>query len=177
METATATATAAPATAAPGTAPALDVRAVPRPVLDALRRTDDAGRARTSAVTEQGGEPLRCCLTRARPGERITLLSYAPLLRWAAETGCDPGPYLETGPVFVHAEPCPGHPGGWPAGFHGGPRVLRAYAADGRILGGRLGGPAELPSLAAELLADPATAVLHVRAVEFGCFLHEVRRG
>ncbi|GLW58355.1 DUF1203 domain-containing protein [Kitasatospora phosalacinea] len=164
------------ATVATATATALDVRAVPAPVLAELRRTDDAGRAREAADAGPGGQPLRCCLTRARPGERIVLLSYAPLLRWAAETGCDPGPYLETGPVFVHAGPCAGHPGGWPEGFHGGPRVLRAYSADGRILGGRVGGPAELPGIAAELLADPATAVLHVRAVEYGCFLHEVRR-
>ncbi|WP_051732333.1 DUF1203 domain-containing protein [Kitasatospora phosalacinea] len=172
--TATATATAS----APGvtTATALDVRAVPAPVLAELLRADDAGRAREALVTETGDEPLRCCLTRARPGDRITLLSYAPLLRWAAETGRDPGPYLETGPVFVHAGPCAGHPGGWPEGFHRGPRVLRAYSADGRILGGQVGEPGELASLAAELLADPETAVLHVRAVEFGCFMHEVRR-
>ncbi|BAJ30510.1 MULTISPECIES: DUF1203 domain-containing protein [Kitasatospora] len=154
----------------------MDVRAVPAEVLAGLRRADDAGRARAAETTEAGGHPLRCCLTRARPGDRIVLLSYAPLLRWAAETGCDPGPYLETGPVFVHAEPCAGHPGGWPAGFHGGHRVLRAYSADGRILGGRIGEPEELPLIAAELLADPANAVLHVRAVEYGCFLHEVRR-
>ncbi|MFF4344159.1 DUF1203 domain-containing protein [Kitasatospora sp. NPDC001540] len=164
-------------TAATATVTALDVRAVPGPVLAELRRVDDAGRTREAFDAGLGDQPLRCCLTRARPGERIVLLSYAPLLRWAAETGCDPGPYLETGPVFVHAGPCAGHPGGWPEGFHRGPRVLRAYSADGLILGGKLGAPDELPSIAAELLADPATAVLHVRAVEFGCFLHEVRRG
>ncbi|MFJ5232503.1 DUF1203 domain-containing protein [Kitasatospora sp. NPDC088391] len=162
---------------ATATATATDVRAVPADVLAALRQTDDAGRPVVPfTVEEEGGHPLRCCLTRARTGERIALVSYAPLRRWAAETGCDPGAYVETGPVFVHAEPCAGHPGGWPDAFHGARRVLRAYAADGRILGGRLTEPAELPAVAAELLADPETAVLHVRAVEFGCFLHEVRR-
>ncbi|MFJ1752090.1 DUF1203 domain-containing protein [Kitasatospora sp. NPDC088134] len=158
------------------TATATEVRAVPAAVLAELRRTDDAGRPAVPFTVEDGGHPLRCCLTRARPGERIALVSYAPLRRWAAATGCDPGAYVETGPVFLHAEPCAGFAGGWPDGFHGTHRVLRAYGADGRILGGRLGEPAELPALAAELLADPETAVLHVRAVEFGCFLHEVHR-
>ncbi|MEV4556971.1 DUF1203 domain-containing protein [Kitasatospora sp. NPDC049285] len=154
------------------------VRAIPAEVLAELRRRDDSGRTPDPAATRDGGEPLRCCLTRARPGERIVLLSYAPLRRWAAETGCDPGAYEETGPVFGHAEPCPGPetPGGWPAGFHGGQRVLRAYSGAGRILRGVLGEPAELPRLAGELLADPEVAVVHVRAVEFGCFMHEVRR-
>ncbi|RKE20879.1 DUF1203 domain-containing protein [Streptomyces sp. TLI_171] len=154
----------------------LDIRAVPAATLAELRHADDAGRAPAPFTAEDGDQPLRCCLTRAAPGDRIALLSYAPLRRWAAETGCDPGAYMETGPVFVHAEPCGGFGGGWPEGFHGGQRVLRAYGADGRILGGVLGEPGELPELAAELLADPATALLHVRAVEFGCFLHEVRR-
>ncbi|MGW3510169.1 DUF1203 domain-containing protein, partial [Streptomyces sp. NPDC000994] len=31
------------------------------------------------------GAPLRCCLRRSEPGERIALVSYAPLRRWAAE--------------------------------------------------------------------------------------------
>ncbi|WP_232734203.1 DUF1203 domain-containing protein [Kitasatospora sp. CB02891] len=155
---------------------AFDVRAIPAGTLAELRRLDDSGRCHPVTVTEDAGAPLRCCLTRARAGERITLLSYAPLRRWAEETGCDPGPYLETGPVYVHADPCEGFAGGWPDAFHGGQRVVRAYSADGRILAGRVGEPAELPELAAELLDDPETAVVHVRAVGFGCFMHEVRR-
>lgn len=55
--------------------------------------------------------------------------------------------------------------------------MLRAYDSGGRILGGRLVQPAEAAAGAAELLADPEVAVLHVRAVEYGCFMHEVRRG
>ncbi|MFD7640024.1 DUF1203 domain-containing protein [Kitasatospora sp. NPDC059795] len=154
----------------------LDVRAVPAETLAELRRLDDSGRCHPVTVTEGAGAPLRCCLTRARVGERVVLLSYAPLRRWAEAAGCDPGAYLETGPVFVHADPCEGFAGGWPDGFHGGQRVVRAYSKDGRILGGRVGEPDELPKLAAELLADPEIAVVHVRAVEYGCFMHEVRR-
>ncbi|GAA4862479.1 DUF1203 domain-containing protein [Kitasatospora terrestris] len=155
---------------------ALDVRPIAPAVLTALRTADDAGRPPVHSVDTAGGAPLRCCLDRARPGDRIALLGYAPLRRWAAETGADPGPYDELGPVFVHADPCPGPAGGWPGAMHGGPRVLRAYDAAGRILRGVPGEPDELPALAAELLADPDVAVVHVRALAFGCFMHEVRR-
>lgn len=60
--------------------------------------------------------------------------------------------------------------------------MLRAYSADGRILGGRLTEPEEVSDArsAAEVLAgmfaDPDVALVHVRAVEFGCFTFEIRR-
>ncbi|MGW4895083.1 DUF1203 domain-containing protein [Kitasatospora sp. NPDC004240] len=154
----------------------LTVRPIEPLVLAELRRRDDAGRPPVLSVDEAGGAPLRCCLTRALPGDRIALLGYAPLRRWAAETGAEPGPYDETGPVFVHAEPCPGAGPGWPDGFHQGERVLRAYDAAGRILDGVPVTPETAEATAAGLLADPEVALLHVRALRFGCFLHEVRR-
>jgi hypothetical protein len=61
--------------------------------------------------------------------------------------------------------------------------VFRSYSASGRILAGRLAGGAETSDAAsaeailAEVFADPAVAVVHARAVEFGCFTFEVRRG
>ncbi|MFJ1709032.1 DUF1203 domain-containing protein [Kitasatospora sp. NPDC088346] len=155
---------------------ALDVRAVPAGVLRALRLRDDAGQPPVPSVDTEGGAPLRCCLTRALPGDRILLLSYAPLRRWAAETGADPGPYDEQGPVFVHAEECGGAADGWPAGLHAGERVVRAYDRRGRILGGSPAGPQDVERTVARVLADPEVAVVHVRALAFGCFLHEVRR-
>ncbi|WP_304450935.1 DUF1203 domain-containing protein [Nocardiopsis sp. YSL2] len=150
-------------------------------VLERLRAGDDAGRARKGFTDGEGGAPLRCCLRGSRAGERIMLVSYAPLRGWARERGVDPGPYDEVGPVFVHAQPCHGPQGtGYPLGLHGPLRVLRAYSAQGRILGGRT---VELPEeragevdgILAEVFADPAVALVHVRAVVFGCFLAEVR--
>ncbi len=78
------------------------------------------------------------------------------------------------GPVFVHADPCSG-PGGrrLAGGAQRVPRVLRAYDERGHILGGRLvpadGDP---ESVARELLGE--AAVVHVRAVVFGCFQFSV---
>ncbi|GAA3448134.1 DUF1203 domain-containing protein [Planomonospora venezuelensis] len=154
------------------------IRAIGPETVRSLLETDDAGRPPRLSVDEAGGSPLRCCLSRARPGERIALVSYAPLRRWAAETGADPGPYDELGPIFLHAGGCPG-PGsgpGWPQA-HRGPRVLRAYAAAGHILEGRhLAAGADAETALKELLDDPEVAVVHVRAVAFGCFQFEVRR-
>ncbi len=90
---------------------------------------------------------------------------------------------IRAGPVFIHATQCAGPDGtGFPAELTGAHRVLRAYSAGGQILGGRLASAAELAdsesagTVLAEVLADPAVAVVHVRAVEHGCFAFEARR-
>ncbi|MEV5153663.1 DUF1203 domain-containing protein [Streptomyces werraensis] len=153
------------------------VRAVPLQVVKELLVRDDAGRPAVPLTDGEGGSPLRCCLRRSRPGERIALVSYAPLRRWASETGVDPGAYDEQGPVFVHADGCAGpEDEGLP--FTSAHRVLRRYSTDGRILGGRLvQAPEDFVPALREAFADPAVALVHVRAVEYGCFLYEVRRG
>ncbi|OLZ65728.1 hypothetical protein AV521_30395 [Streptomyces sp. IMTB 2501] len=141
-----------------------------------LRTTDDAGRPTTPFTDAEGGAPLRCCLRRSAPGERIALVSYAPLRRWAADTGAHPGAYDEQGPVFIHADHCPG-PTGPALPFTDAHRVLRRYSAHGHILGGRLVDPSEsFQASFTEAFTDPEVALVHVRAVEYGCFLYEVRR-
>jgi hypothetical protein len=159
-----------------------EVRSIPAGVVRELLCTDDAGRPPVLVTDEEGGSPLRCCLRPARAGERVALVSYAPLRRWARQTGAEPGPYDEVGPVFIHAEPCAGPDGtGYPAWLAAGHRVLRAYGRDGRILGGQLiqasldCSPAAAESALAEMFADPRVAVVHGRALEFGCFTFEVR--
>ncbi|MFD7277094.1 DUF1203 domain-containing protein [Streptomyces sp. NPDC059862] len=143
-------------------------------VLKELRSADDAGRRMVPVTDEEGGAPLRCCLRRSEPGERIALVSYAPLRRWAAQTGAEPGAYDEQGPVFIHAEECggPTHEG---LPFTNAHRTLRRYSAEGRILGGRLIEDGFGTALA-EAFDGPDVALVHVRAVEYGCFLYEVRR-
>jgi hypothetical protein len=153
--------------------------------LKELRDTDDAGRPAVPFTDDEGGAPLRCCLRRSEPGERLALVSYAPLRRWAGETGAEPGAYDEQGPVFVHADDCAG-PATDAYPFTGAHRTVRRYSAEGHILGGRL---VEVPEAAPsrtfedafteafdEAFADPEVALVHVRAVEYGCFHYEVRR-
>ncbi|MGW3667674.1 DUF1203 domain-containing protein [Streptomyces sp. NPDC005141] len=146
-------------------------------VLKELRESDDAGRPLAPLTDEEGGAPLRCCLRRSEPGERIALVSYAPLRRWAAETGAEPGAYDEQGPVFIHADECAG-PAGDDLPFTNAHRTLRRYSAEGRILGGRLvPTPDAFDEAFTAAFTDPEVALVHVRAVEYGCFLYEVRRG
>ncbi|MFI7290357.1 DUF1203 domain-containing protein [Streptomyces anulatus] len=160
----------------------------PRPIdpaaLAELRAVDDAGRPCRPYAASEGGHPLRCCLRGSRPGERIALVSYAPLRRWAAATGASPGAYDEQGPVFIHAEACPGpdpERAGYPFARAGALRAVRRYDTRGHIVGGRL---LEIPAdtekgfdaALDEAFADPEVALAHVRAVEYGCFHFEVRR-
>lgn len=160
-----------------------EYRPIPASVVAGLRERDDAGQTREPSADAEGGAPLRCCLTRSRVGERIVLVSYAPLRRWAEEHGADPGAYDEVGPVFLHADGCEGpRHDGFPAELVSSRRVFRGYDKRGHIVGGRLVSPAaghaeEVAAAALDdLFADPAVEVVHVRAVEFGCFFAEVRR-
>jgi Protein of unknown function (DUF1203) len=160
-----------------------EVRAIAPDVVRELLQSDDAARPPVLLTDAEGGAPLRCCLRPSQAGEQIALVSYAPLRRWAREAGVDPGPYDEVGPVFIHAAACGGPDGtGYPSWLATGRRVLRAYSAEGHILGGRLiaadsaGSPGPAESALAEIFADPAVVLVHGRALEFGCFTFEVRR-
>ncbi|MER7939595.1 DUF1203 domain-containing protein [Streptomyces sp. NPDC094458] len=161
-----------------------EARPIGPDVLKELRTSDDAGRPCVPYTATEGGEPLRCCLRGAGPGERIALVSYAPLRRWAAGTGARPGAYDEQGPVFIHAGECGGPAAdraGYPFSRAGALRAVRRYNAVGEIVGGRL---LEIPAdeergydeALAEAFADPEVALVHVRAVEYGCLHFEVRR-
>ncbi|WP_030911670.1 DUF1203 domain-containing protein [Streptomyces sp. NRRL F-5126] len=163
-------------------------RHTPSPIdaatLRELRVRDDAGAAMTPFTDEEGGAPLRCCLRRSETGERIALVSYAPLRRWAARTGARPGAYDEQGPVFVHAGACGGPAATvrrYPFARPGALRTLRRYDARGHIAGGRLfevpgDADAGFDAALAEAFADPDVVLVHVRALEYGCFQFEVRR-
>ncbi|WP_318199421.1 DUF1203 domain-containing protein [Streptomyces sp. SCL15-4] len=155
-------------------------------VLDELRERDDAGVVPRARVYDMDGAPLRCCLRRSRAGERISLVSYAPLRRWAAEVGAAPGAYDEVGPVFIHTGRCRGPNAAldYPFAETGALRVVRRYDGEGRITGGAVVQLPKDPGLAQTVVeralraafADSHVALVHVRAVEYGCFHYEVRR-
>jgi uncharacterized protein DUF1203 len=79
---------------------------------------------------------------------------------------------------FIHPQPCGGPVGdGIPSELFPSWKVFRAYDADGTILGGRLVRPDDHPDqVLEEMFAEPNVALIHVRALEFGCFTFEVRR-
>ncbi len=155
---------------------------IPERTVADLRKRDDAGEARKAFFDHDGGAPLRCCLRRSEPGDDIMLVSYAPLRRWARSVGADPGAYDENGPVFLHADACAGADlAEFPSAVLSARRVYRAYDSQGHIVDGWLVDPApgqaEQVARAAldQLFDEPRTALVHVRAVEHGCFITEVR--
>lgn len=168
------------------TATSFPPSAIAPAVLAELRERDDAGAVPARWTGETDGAPLRCCLRRARAGERLALISYAPLRRWAARTGAMPGAYDEVGPVFVHLDGCagPDPAAGYPFAETGASRVVRRYTAQGAIAGGEFVALPPGPGAAQAVMrgalerafADPETALVQVRAVEYGCFQYEVRR-
>jgi hypothetical protein len=121
-------------------------------------------------VDDEGGAPLRCCLRDSRPGERIALIAVTP--------EGPRGPYRETGPVFVHADPCPGpRQHGYPDDFRGRAQVFRAYDWTGSIVGGVVVPAGEGQEGAArQLLRDPSVAFVQTRNVVFGCYMLTIRR-
>lgn len=158
------------------------VHPLPADILEAVREAgaDVSGRPLSPFRDADGGLPLRCCLRDSAVGERVALISWAPLRAWAAERGVDPGPYDEVGPVFVHADRCAGGrtADGVPAMLRSRRVVLRAYSPTGAIDSAVVVEPGgDLAAAAAGLLADPGVAVLHARSLTAGCFLAEITSG
>lgn len=138
---------------------------------------DDFGNPWTPRIDDEGGSPLRCCLRKSAPGDRVVLIRYAPVAGRA--TGALGG-YDEAGPIFVHADECDGYvdDGRYPSDVGQRRQVLRAYRSDGSIARGVLLDEGDdRDATARELLADPEIGFLHSRYVEHGCYLLEIRRG
>jgi hypothetical protein len=166
-------------TATPATATATyRVSPIDPAVVEQLRVRDDAGNAPVPSTDGDGGSPLRCCLRVSRPGEPLLLASYAPLRRWAAATGADPGPYDEVGPVFIHPEPCAGRESdGYPEELRKTDRVFRGYNESGGIVRGELA-PAgsDHEAVLRGLFDDPTVTFVHARALGHGCFTFAIDR-
>ncbi len=132
------------------------------------RGADDFGNAVLSRA-DGGGEPLRCCLRDAVAGERIALIAYQP-----SSIG---GPYAEVGPIFIHADACPGWAGtGYPEGVRHRQQLLRGYDEDGRQVDNLIVEPGEAEAGITALLARAEIAFLHSRNLLAGCWMFAVTR-
>jgi hypothetical protein len=115
------------------------------------------------------GYPCRHCLRWAKPGERVILFPYASI---------PPGhPYSETGPIFVHAEPCEryGATGEYPVDFRNG-RAFRAYDTDYNMIDAEVANGSDPEAVIEKLLQNPRTAFVDARSVTRGCFTFRIRR-
>jgi hypothetical protein len=160
-------------TTTPATTRTLTVHPIDPRRLDAVRETgqDGWGNELEPFPATGEGEPLRCCLRFARPGESIALISFAPFTT--------PSVWREVGPVYVHAERCEGYADRWlPDELRRGPRVLRTYRSDGSMNyeHNTLVGDEDLEPVLDRLLDEPDVATVHVRTVLPQCFLYAVTR-
>ena len=148
-------------------------RIVPLPtaVADAARHAADAGARDHAIVTVDSptGYPCRHCLSWAKPGERVILFPFPSI---------DPGhPYSETGPIFVHENPCARYAAThqFPSEFRGG-RVFRAYDREQNMIDAVVVNGSEPEDVIEELLANSETAFLQARSVSRGCFTMRIER-
>jgi len=140
-------------------------------VIDAQRSiagsSDEAGAV---ALLATGGEPLRCCLRNAEPGEALILFNYEPPL--------PEGPYREKGAVFAHASECScavdGHE--YPSDWRGRPQVLRAYDKRGWIHAATVHDGSSPEAAIAAAFEDPEVVEVHSRNVAYGCFMFALQR-
>lgn len=124
-------------------------------------------------LSDGDGVPCRHCLSNVGAGEEYLILAHRPFS--AAQ------PYAETGPIFLHANPCERHPDSTalPALFLGYERFLvRGYGADERIVygTGAVVPIAGIAGRAAELLARPDIAFVDMRSASNNCFHCRVTR-
>ena len=146
------------------------VVALPTTVAEKARQkaANGAPDHKTSIVEAEQSAPCRHCLSWAKPGERVILFPYQAI---AAHQ-----PYAESGPIFVHAEPCARYAptSEFPPDLRNG-RAIRAYNEQHEIVAAEIakGAPEET---AARLLQDKAVRFLHVRSASHGCYTFGVER-
>jgi Protein of unknown function (DUF1203) len=148
------------------------IHAIPADVFDCVRDSggDVSGRP-IERLTATGGEPLRCCLRDADPGEQLILFGYEPPI--------PASPYREIGPVFAHAERCEGpvDVDTYPSAWRGRPQVLRAYDRNGWIHAAtRVHDGTDPEAVIADMLAHPDVEQMHSRNVAYGCYMFSVTR-
>lgn len=119
-----------------------------------------------------GGYPCRHCLGDIKAGEAYLTLAYRPFPALQ--------PYAETGPIFLHAEPCASYEARevLPPMLGSPDYIVRGYGADDRIVYGSGGvvPTGAIMTRAKELLADPDIAYLHVRSARNNCYQCRIER-
>jgi len=150
----------------------IQIAPIPQSFLDKVRKEgiDDLGQPVHRLVSENGGEPCRDVLRRAKPGEELILASFSPFHKT--------GPYHEYGPVFVLANPdSDASRSTLPLnGYLREQFVLRAYSANEEILDAAMVTPAIADETVERFLASPDVAFVHARFPTYGCFALRVDR-
>jgi hypothetical protein len=86
-------------------------------------------------------------------------------------------PYSETGPIFVHAEPCERYPATDqdPEEFRKN-RVVRAYNSRQDMIDAEVANGSEPEAVVEKFLQNQEVAFLHIRSVSRGCYTMQIER-
>lgn len=147
--------------------------AIPSEDADALRAgVADAYGMPAERLVSPGGMPCRHCLGQIHEGEAMLLAAYRPFPALQ--------PYAETGPIFLHAEPCPRYAASeiLPPMLESPDYIVRGYGDNDRIVygTGAVTPTGRIGAYAAELLARPGIAYVHVRSARNNCFQCRIER-
>ena len=140
-------------------------------IAEAARMAAETGASDHAVVTADAPRayPCRHCLRWAEPGERMVLFTFASV---------PPGhSYSETGPIFVHADPCERYRATdeYPADFREG-RVVRAYNSQHDMIAAEVANGVGPEALIERFLQMPETAFIHVRSLSRGCYTMGIER-
>ena len=124
-------------------------------------------------VSPGNGAPCRHCLRDIEGGASLLILAYRPFPRLQ--------PYAETGPIFLHGEPCERYPecDRVPDMFLKRRQILiRGYDQNDRIAygTGAVIDTGDIAQTAARLLANPQIAYCHLRSAMYNCYQCRVER-
>lgn len=123
-------------------------------------------------VSDGDGVPCRHCLRLVGAGEPYLILAHRPFPALQ--------PYAETGPIFLHAEPCAAHQpsADMPPMLTSRDYIVRGYSAENRILygTGAVVPNADIPAYARDLLDREDVAYLHIRSARNNCYQCRVER-
>jgi hypothetical protein len=151
----------------------LRIRGIATPDVDRLRAggTDANGQPALVRIAEGLANPCRDCLNLIAEGAEKLVLSYRPF--------AGSHPYAETGPIFLHREPCRRYDAAdMPAWFpYLDPAIVRGYGDDDwiRYDTGQVVAGSALPDTCRSILAGPTIAYVRIRS-KLNCFRCRVDR-
>lgn len=118
-------------------------------------------------ISDGPGHPCRHCLKNIEAGAALLVFAYRPFPELQ--------PYAETGPVFLHKEPCARYAAEEimpPVLTTSRDFILRGYGENNRIVygTGAVTAIGDISIYAGQLLDRPEIAYVHVRSARNNCF-------
>lgn len=127
---------------------------------------DAYGNRPETMVSDGPGHPCRHCLQNIDAGQSLYVLAYRPFPSLQ--------PYAETGPIFLHATPCPRYAceESLPPILSSSDYIVRGYGLDDRIVygSGAVTPTDDIAARAASLLERDDIAYVHVRSARNNCY-------